>query len=141
MATGEQARSHRARTLVIVLTTEESISDTPDVVALKARFLSANPSGAQGWSAHLEDNRPAVVPAAIPLLVSQGLADTLVRPDVTEAFVHQQCTAGASIELDTYPAVGHFAVRTVAAPKVATWLVDRLHGAPAAAGCATTVQG
>jgi hypothetical protein len=81
-----------------VLTTEEGIRDTADVLALKVRFLSANPSDAPAWSTHLAENRPTSVPASIPLLVSQGLSDTLVRPDVTEAFVQQQCAAGATIE-------------------------------------------
>lgn len=123
-----------------VLTTEEGISDTPDVVALEVRFLSANPSDAPGWSTHLAVNRPTSVPASIPLLVSQGLTDTLVRPDVTEAFVQQQCAAGATIELDTYPGVGHFEVRTVAASKVAEWMLARLQGAPVTPGCTTQAQ-
>jgi hypothetical protein len=72
--------------------------------------------------------------------VSQGLTDTLVRPDVTEAFVQQQCAAGATIELDTYPGVGHFEVRTVAASKVADWMLARLRGGPAPAGCSTQPQ-
>ena len=123
-----------------MLTTEEGISDTADVVALKVRFLSANPSDAPGWSTHLAENRPTSVPASIPLLVSQGLSDTLVRPDVTEAFVQQQCAAGATIELDTYPGVGHFDVRTVAGSKVADWMLARLQGTLMAPGCSTEPQ-
>jgi hypothetical protein len=43
-------------------------------------------------------------------------------------------------ELDTYPGVGHFEVRTVAAAKVAAFLLDRLHGTPAETGGATDQQ-
>jgi hypothetical protein len=80
------------------------------------------------------------VPTSIPLLISQGLSDSLVRPDVTEAFVQQECAAGADIELDTYAGVGHFKVRTVAAARVVTWLLDRLQGNPALQGCTTELQ-
>jgi hypothetical protein len=73
----------------------------------------------------------------VPLLVAQGLTDTLVRPTVTKAFVRQQCAAGATIELHTYAGVGHFEVRTVAAPDVLAWLLARLDGAPVAAHCTT----
>ena len=71
----------------------------------------------------------------IPLLVAQGESDTLVRPDVTSAYVQAQCAAGASIEYVTYPHTGHFAVRTVAAPMVRDWLLARLHGDPTEPGC------
>jgi hypothetical protein len=120
-----------------ITTNEQDLADLPDVALLRARFLSANPSDVEGWSEDLEVNRPRTVQHAVPLLVSQGLADEIVRPTVTEAFVGQQCAAGATIELDRYPGVGHFQVRTVAATRVVDWLIDRLHGEPAASGCST----
>ena len=72
--------------------------------------------------------------------MAQGLTDTLVRPEVTEQYVRDQCAAGASIQFDTYPETGHFAVRTVAAPMVRDWLLARLNGEPAGSGCTTTEQ-
>ena len=44
----------------------------------------------------------------IPLLVAEGLTDTIVRPDVTTAYVQAQCAAVANIEFHTYPNTGHF---------------------------------
>jgi len=120
-----------------VATTDQGLSDLPDVGALEVQLLSGDPADAPGWGAHLRQNAPSAVSPTIPLLVSQGLTDTIVRPDVTEAFVRAQCATGAAIELDTYAGIGHFAVRTSAAPKVSTWLLDRLQGKPATAGCTT----
>lgn len=120
-----------------ITTTGETVSALPDVLALEATFLAADPAEARGWADHLEDNSPTTVSATVPLLVAQGLADTLVRPAVTESFVRQQCRDGASIELATYPGAGHFEVRTVAAPAVRDWIVARLHGDPVTAGCST----
>jgi len=117
--------------------TDQGLSDLPDVGALEVELLSGDPADAPGWGEHLRQNAPSAVSPTVPLLVSQGLADTIVRPDITEAFVRAQCAAGAPVELDTYAGIGHFAVRTSAAPKVGAWLLDRLHGKPAPAGCAT----
>jgi len=71
----------------------------------------------------------------------QGLADTLVRPDTTDAFVRQACAAHARIDLDVYPGVGHFAVRTAALPQSLAWIQARLRGAPMDGGCTTTTIG
>ena len=109
------------------------------VTALPRVHLPARETadGEPGCRRRIAQNAPSAVSPAVPLLVSQGLADTIVRPDITEAFVRAQCAAGAPVELDTYAGIGHFAVRTSAAPKVGAWLLDRLHGKPAPAGCAT----
>ena len=71
----------------------------------------------------------------IPLLVAQGLTDTIVRPDVTAAWVQGQCTAGATIEYQTYPDTGHFQVRVAAAGPVKDWLLERVSGASSPTGC------
>lgn len=118
-----------------ILTTEEGLADAVDVVELQRRFLSADPATAPGWGDHLRENAPGPMPTDTPLLIAQGLADTLVRPQVTEEYVRGQCAAGASIEFATYEGVGHFQLRTVAANEVVDWLLDRLAGTPATAGC------
>ena len=118
-----------------ILTTEEGLADAVDIVELQRRFLSADPATAPDWGEHLRQNAPGAVPAGTPLLVAQGLADTLVRPEVTERYVRGQCAAGATIESATYEDVGHFGIRTAAADDVVAWLLDRLAGTPAASGC------
>lgn len=119
-------------------------SSAPDGSPIAVSGVVAAPAGAApdgGWPvvawAHGTTGVVPAVSPTVPLLVSQGLADTIVRPDITEAFVRAQCAAGAPVELDTYAGIDHFAVRTSAAPKVGAWLLDRLHGKPAPAGCAT----
>ena len=90
------------------------------------------------WNAHLAANSLGTVSHEIPLLVAQGLTDTIVRPDVTTAYVQAQCAAGANIELQTYPNTGHFQLRTAAAVPVRDWLLARVAGTPAATGCSAT---
>ena len=118
-------------------TTAQSLPVIPDVLGLEATFLSQDPADAPGWSQLLAANSPHTVSTSVPLLVAQGLTDTLVRPAVTESFVQARCSDGAPIELHTYAGVGHFEVRTTSAPLVAGWLLDRVHGAPAPTGCTT----
>jgi pimeloyl-ACP methyl ester carboxylesterase len=118
-------------------TPEQSFADAPDLLVLRERFLSADPADAPGWSTHLAANSPGSQPLSVPVLVSQGLVDTLVRPDITEEYVAQQCAAGASIALDTYPGIGHFDLRTAAPPRVLAWLEARFAGTPQS-GCVTT---
>ncbi|MET0143416.1 MAG: alpha/beta fold hydrolase [Ilumatobacteraceae bacterium] len=120
--------------------TAQGIADLPDIVALQLRFLSADPATAPGWSDIMRDNAAAGTTIKVPVLVAQGLTDDLVRPDVTRAWVERQCTDGAVIELHTYAGVGHFEVRTTAAPAVADWLTARLTGSTAPPTSCSTIE-
>jgi hypothetical protein len=121
-----------------IATTDQGLTDLPDVAALEVTFLSQDPTKAPGWSTQLAQNAPGDVPADVPLLVAQGLTDTLVRPEVTAVWVQARCTAGANIEYQTYPDTGHFQLRTTAAAPVADWMLARVKGEPAAPGCTDT---
>jgi hypothetical protein len=116
-------------------TTDQGLTDIPDVAALDVTFLSQDPATAPGWSTRLAENAPGDVPADVPLLVAQGLTDSLVRPEVTAAWVQARCTAGANIEYQTYADTGHFQLRTTAAAPVADWMLARVKGEPATPGC------
>ena len=120
----------------------QEVADLPDVLALKARFLSANPEDVPGWNTHLGENSPSLTRAIpMPVLISQGEIDTLVRPDVTQSYFDAQCKAGAQVELDSYPGIGHFDIRPVAPPHILPWIEDRFAGKPVASACAAkTVQ-
>jgi hypothetical protein len=121
-----------------IATTDQAFTDIPDVVALEVTFLSQNPTSAPGWSTRLTENSVGDVPPTIPLLVAQGLTDTLVRPQVTTAWVQARCAAGANIEYQTYADTGHFQLRTTAAPPVRDWLLARVKGEPTPTGCSDT---
>ena len=118
--------------------TGQGLVDLPGVLLLQHRFLSGNPATTPGWSGLFTANDPSPLEQPVPLLVAQGLSDKLVRPDTTIAFVQQACAAHARIALDTYPGVGHFAVRTAALPQSLAWIRARLGGAPEATGCTSS---
>ncbi len=121
--------------------TGQGLVDLPGVLVLQHRFLSRNPATTPGWSEAFTANDPSPESQLIPMLVAQGLSDTLVRPNTTIEFVKQACAHHAQIDLDTYPGVGHFGVRTAALPQVLQWIQVRLRGIPPASGCATSQIG
>ena len=118
-------------------TTRQTSTDTVDVLALRHRFMATDPSTQPGWSSHFHENTVGTLPTDVPVLIAQGLSDDIVGPGVTRRFVRSQCAKSVGIELDTYAGIGHFGVRTVAAPAVVGWLLDRLTGVPAHPGCVT----
>jgi hypothetical protein len=64
------------------------------------------------------------------------MADPLVPAAVTEAFVQRLCQLGATVQLRSYPDVGHGAVIAAAVPDMLTWATDRLQAEPAPSTCA-----
>jgi pimeloyl-ACP methyl ester carboxylesterase len=118
-----------------IATNAESLPTLPDVLTLRDRFLRGDPTTNRAWHPHFVENSPATPIRDTPLLVAQGLIDDLVRPDVTERYVAQQCSEGANVTLAKYPKAGHFSLRTIAAPDVAEWMIARLDGEPATSNC------
>ena len=84
--------------------------------------------------------RENVPPATItaPLLVGQGAADGLVRPDVQDAFVSGLCDAGVSVDYRLYEGRGHTEVvepDSPLVPELFEWTRARLAGEPVEPGC------
>jgi len=71
------------------------------------------------------------------VLVAQGLIDDIVRPEVTERYVRNECDGGARVMFIQYTKAGHFNVRDLSAPAVAKWVLARLAGDLVASGCTT----
>jgi acetyl esterase/lipase len=118
-------------------TNAQSLLELPDILDLKGRFLSSDPSRQPDWKPHFVANTPAAAPLAVPLFVVQGTVDDIVDPTVTAAYVSRECAAGSVVDYKTYPGAGHFEIRTVAARDVADWLLARTAGEPAASTCAS----
>ncbi|SDC86784.1 Secretory lipase [Sanguibacter gelidistatuariae] len=85
-------------------------------------FISTDPATAPGWSELLAENSPTLAPLLMPLFVAQGAKDTLVRPEITAAYVASQQQAGTRIESHVYPDKTHATVATAAIPDLLTWM-------------------
>ena len=81
----------------------ESISDILDRYQterpLRRRFLSVkNLASIEPYRSLLARNTPGTLSPDIPILIAQGLADTLVLPPVTKDYVTRLCRAGSRVK-------------------------------------------
>lgn len=87
------------------------------------------------WRSLLDQNSPDPTGVGPPLLVGQGLADELIIPDVTEAWVVARCDAGRTTEWRTYADVNHTAVVGPGGADALSWTIDRFEGVTATSEC------
>lgn len=73
--------------------------------------------------------------AAGPLYVVVGTADTLIRPEWTQAAVERACADGDVVEYSARPGEGH--ADGAAVPGAVAWVQDRFAGLPAPDTCGT----
>jgi hypothetical protein len=103
-------------------------------------FVSADPTTTEPWASLLQENTPGGAPIGVPILVAQGEADQLVRPDTTTDFVGRICGQGEVVDLRLYPDIDHGLVAERAIPLLIPWLADRLAGKPAPTTCSTSIE-
>ena len=105
------------------------------VLAGDSLFGVAPASGALGE--RLAQNTPDR-PLPQPLLIAQGLADDLVRPEVQSRFVRARCAAGAALEFRTYAGRDHLSVVAPDSPltgDLVQWTRDRFDHVPFTGSC------
>jgi pimeloyl-ACP methyl ester carboxylesterase len=90
----------------------------------------------QPWRAIVLQNTPGNETVGVPVLLTQGGADRIVPPALTERLARRMCARGERVELRLYPSVGHAEAGIVVAPDVASWIADRFAGRPAPSTCA-----
>jgi acetyl esterase/lipase len=96
---------------------------------LAQTFLSVkNPATIEPWKSLLVQNTVGVLPTDIPLFLSQGLSDGLIRPAVTQAYKDRLCKAGSKVKLLLMPGVSHGFIGYDSADAAADWMADRFQG-------------
>ncbi len=78
-------------------------------------------------------------PIAAPVLIAQGLADTVVLPAATDAYVDARCAAGQRLEYWKFPGLDHSSIvrpGTALDEPLAAWTTARLAKEPQPNGCA-----
>src|SRR5262249_50559938 len=73
-----------------------------------------------------------------PLLIAQGLADVIVLPAATDAYVKERCTAGQQLEYWTFPTRDHRDIVRPGTPldePLVAWTAARFANEPQAKGC------
>jgi acetyl esterase/lipase len=103
---------------------------------LATTFLSVkNPATVEPWKTLLVQNTAGDVPADIPMFISQGSSDGLVRPAVTEAYKDRLCKAGSKVMMLVIPGVSHGFIGYDSADAAADWMADRFKGSPQPSDC------
>ena len=103
---------------------------------LEQQFLSVpNIATVEPWRSLAIRNTPGTLPPQIPLFLAQGTTDTIVRPEVTRAYMQRQCKAGGKVAMMWVPNVGHGFVARDSADAAVGWMMDRFAGRPAPSDC------
>ena len=109
---------------IVDLLAEECIESIYDILQrrstaapLEQKFLSvSNFYTTEPWRSLMAGNSPGPLPPNIPLLLAQGGADELVRPQVTEDYMQRQCRAGGKAQLLFLSGANHGIIAHDAAP-------------------------
>jgi pimeloyl-ACP methyl ester carboxylesterase len=108
---------------------------------LEQHFLSVpNIATVDPWRTIAARNTPGTLPKNVPLFLAQGTTDTIVRPDVTRAYMQQQCKAGGKVRIMWVPGVGHGLVAADSADTAVAWMIDRFNGRPVPNDCGSAAQ-
>ncbi len=73
-----------------------------------------------------------------PVVIAQGLSDTVVPPQATNAYVEERCSAGQQFEYWTFAGRDHFTVAQPGSPLeelLVNWTAARFANEPPASGC------
>lgn len=103
---------------------------------LEVAFLRVkNLDDLEPWRSLLARNTPGVLPPEIPVFLSQGDADKLVRPEVTTDYMRRLCRSGSSVRMLVMPGVGHGLLARDSARAAVEWIADRFAGTAAPSDC------
>ncbi|MDQ6806184.1 MAG: lipase family protein [Actinomycetota bacterium] len=105
-------------------------------LALKLSYLHTLPWDIEPWRGLVKLNTPGATKIPAPVLITQGGADKLVRPSVTDAFAKRLCRQGATVDYRSYPGVDHIRTGPATASDVARWIADRFTGTKPPSTCA-----
>lgn len=102
---------------------------------LDKQFLKADPARVVPWNKLMVQNSLFALNSRAPALIIQGLADDIVRPQVTSQFVRGACQAGANVQYVTLKGKGHGGAFEDGRLQAVNWVAARLAGQPARGNC------
>src|SRR6266436_4581399 len=113
--------------------------DPERIEALAATFDGAAlaTSSNKALQARLEQNTADGLIKA-PVVIAQGLSDTVVPSSATDAYVEERCAAGQRLEYWTFAGRDHFTIIQPGAPLeelLIRWTTARFANEPPASGC------
>jgi hypothetical protein len=106
----------------------------------RPEFLAALQGGRLGQEypalkAILDQNNAGPGDKVVPVLFLQGLADTIVTPQTSRAYLRRICDAGGRATYLTYEDIPHVLTRQVSYRDTLEWMGDVLQGRPVPSDC------
>lgn len=89
----------------------------------------------QPWATYVDQNLAGRFQSSVPVLVLQGLADSLNPPDTGEALAQRLCDNGTPATLSLYPDATHFSIVKLGFREALDWMAARLAGEPVGNTC------
>jgi hypothetical protein len=83
----------------------------------------------------LDRNNVGLTPGGAPVLVVQGLADTVVEPATQRAFVRRLCAVDVKVTLIQYEGIPHVLTRQVSIDDTTAWMQAIQQGGPTQVAC------
>jgi acetyl esterase/lipase len=128
---------------VVDLLAQDCIESIFDIIvreregrSLVRSFLSVpNPLDIEPWKTLAAENTPGTLPPEIPVFLSQGADDKLVRPQVTTHYMERLCNAGGTVHMLVLPGVNHAFIGRDSAAAAVDWIAERFAGTPAPSDC------
>jgi alpha-beta hydrolase superfamily lysophospholipase len=102
---------------------------------LVGRYVTSDPATTEPWQTMLRENSAGGAPITVPVFVGQGLADKLVIPSATEAYVRLLCSQGADVAFHTFPHINHGLVAYASIPELLPWMAQVDTGRRPASNC------
>jgi alpha-beta hydrolase superfamily lysophospholipase len=102
---------------------------------LKLAYRAKDPWAAQPLKSLLARNVPGATAIPVPVIITQGTDDRLVRPGLTTRFVRYLCAQGTTVQYRASRTVAHTDVGEKTAPYVSKWIVGRFAGEAARTTC------
>jgi pimeloyl-ACP methyl ester carboxylesterase len=100
-----------------------------------SRHLFAFPAP-RAWSDTVKVNTPGYAAGHAPILVMQGLADTVINPNATTQYVKHACRLRQRVQYTTYPGQTHQTIPSAAQNQYVHWIAARFAGQRAPDNCA-----
>lgn len=104
---------------------------------LDQTFFKDNPVQNAAWKAFAEEQTPPPLPATMPTLIAQSMADQVVLAWPNAITQEKWCAAGSDLTMMWLGVVNHQQTAMTAGPSVVGWLEDRFAGKPTQPNCAT----
>jgi Secretory lipase len=87
------------------------------------------------WTQTVKENTPGYASSQAPILVMQGLADTVINPNSTTQYVGRACGFRQPVEYKTYPGQTHQTIPSAAESEYLHWIAGRFAGHRAPSNC------